>query len=122
MGRAEQNKFYEKYIIDAISTDGYDVKAKTAKEKMQFLKDTFKSEYGYAIAQKGEQGAMADWLSGLPSAINIPFEYSEIIDLAKKAGTLAQNATDAQESKVTDNYFNYMANKIRILFKKYKVR
>ena len=121
MGRKEQNKFYHDYIIDAIDPDGYDVNPKGNKAKLQFLRDTFRDEYGWAIQRMGEQRAMAEWLSGLPSAISLPFYNNDIIELAKKSGSLPMNATDAQEGRVLDNYWNFMANKIMQLFRKYKV-
>ena len=122
MGRAEQNKFYENYIIDAIDSDAYDVKTTTKKEKLQFLKDTFRSEYGFAISRMGEVNAFKEWIQGLPSVFNIPFQNYEILQLAKKSGSLPQNATEKQEDRVLDNYWNFMAVKTFQAFRKYKVR
>lgn len=117
MQRAQINQ----YILDAIDTEGYDVEADTDKEKLQFLFDTFKSEYGWMIARKGLYGAFTEWLQGVPSAIRIDIYYSEIIKLAKQWGSLPQNATERQEDKITENWFPFMANRIFQLFRKHGI-
>ena len=121
---SEQRANYEKFILESIDNSGDDdpKELKTPKEKLQYLQDTFKSEYGYAIERKGEQGARADWLSGLPSSINIPFYNNEILELAKKMGSLQAKPTEKQEDMVLDNYWNYMSNQIGRLNRKYGVK
>ena len=111
-----------KLIINSISADGYDEHPKTAKEKLQFLKGTFKDEYGWAISRMGEQNAFKEWLQGLPSSFNIPFENYKIIEIAKKSGSLPKNATQNQEDRVLENYWNFMASKTFQLFNKYGVK
>lgn len=119
--KKSSNDFYEKVIINAISTDGFDLvkQPKTTKEKLEFLKERFQSEYGYAINRIGYQDAMRDWYQGL--AIDIPFYNNDIIELAKKGGSLPQNATEKQEDKIIENYWSFMARKTLGLFRKYKV-
>ena len=119
--KQKQNKFYEDYIIESISSEGYDVDLKTKKEKLQFLKDTFKSEYGHAISTQGEQKAFQNWIQGLPSSFNIEFYNHEILQLAKKSGSLPQNATEKQEDKVLSNYWQFMTVHTFKAFKKYGV-
>ena len=121
MNNTEQNAFYEKTILDAINPDDYGVHPNTDKERLQFLKKTFKDEYGWAISRMGEQNAFREWISGLPTAFNIPFENAEILALAKKSGSLPENATDKQEDRVLENYWNFMTVKTFQVFRKYKV-
>jgi hypothetical protein len=109
------------YILDAIDTDGYDVEADTNKEKLQFLFDTFKSEYGWMIARKGLYGAFTEWLQGVPTVIRIDIYNSEILELAEKWGSIPHNATSRQEDKIIDNWFNFITNKTFQLFRKYGI-
>ena len=122
ISRSEQNKFYEDYIIKSIDSEPYEKSINTPKEKLQFLRDTFRSEYGHMINRVGEQRAFSEWLSGLPSAMDIPFYNDDIIKLAKKSGSLPQNATPKQEQRVLDNYWNFMSNKTFQLFRKYDIK
>jgi hypothetical protein len=113
--------FYESYILRNIDSDGYGVKLTTTMGKVRFLKSTFMSEYGFNVARMGTQKAMAEWLSGLPSVLSLPFYNSDIIKFAQKGGSLPKNPTSAQEQRVLNNYWNFMASKIMSLIRKYKV-
>ena len=108
--RQQENEFnIYNYIIDAIDNSGYsDTELKTPREKVQFLKDTFESEY--------YPGKLSNWLQGLPSSISLPFNYCDIIELAKRQGTLNDNSTDKEIDKILDNYWNYISMKISELF------
>lgn len=120
---SRQRDNYEKYILASIDNEGYENKElKTPKEKLQFLQNTFKDEYGFAISRQGEQKARAEWLSGLPSSISLPFYNDDIINFSKKMGSLRQNSTEKEESRVLENYWNYMSNQISRLNTKYGVR
>jgi hypothetical protein len=116
------NKFYEKLIIRAISSDGYDSNPKTTKQKLQFLKDTFKAEHGFNIVRVGEQNAFREWIQGLPSSFNIPFENYRILELAKKSGSLSKNPTEAQEDKILENYWTFITSKTYQLFRRNKIK
>jgi len=120
---SELDQTVKRYIIDGIAWDGYDglPEPKDIGEKIQFLKDCFNSEYGWAIPRMGEQKAIHEWLQGLPSAVHIAFYNSDILKLAILWGSLPENATEKQEDKILDNYWNFMANKIGQLFHGYHV-
>jgi hypothetical protein len=118
---ATNKAYYQKEILERINPDGYDVKPNTPKEKLQWLKDTFKSEYGFAISRMGESKALSEWLAGIPSAINLPFYNNEILEFAKKGGSLPANPTESQEDKILANYWDFMANQIQQAWRKYKV-
>lgn len=116
--RRTDSSFYEKIILDAVRQDD-GMENASNQQLVAHLHKRFKSEYGYRVQQVGAMTAMTDWLQGL--AINIPYMNYEIIELAKKEGSLPQNATDAQEQKILDNYWHFMANQVLKLFRKYKV-
>ena len=80
----------------------------TDDEKINYLFDRFGNEYGFQIERMGENKAMAEWLSGL--AINIPYTYGEIIELAIEMGSIDENPSEALEDRVIENYFSFMAN------------
>ena len=114
-----------RHILDAINSDGFEgcayySEAKTDDQKAQFIYDRFMSEYGWHVAQVGEQQALISWLQGL--ALNIAFSNYDILILAKECGSLAQDATEAQEDKILNNYWRYMAMRILQLWNKYDVR
>lgn len=105
-------KVIDQYILDAITPENYDVVCTNDKEKLQFLADTFNSEYAEQKHRHiSTQDALAYWFSGLPSVFNVVFSNYDIIQLAKSWGTLPQDATEKQEDKITSNYWIFMAAK-----------
>ena len=108
----------------SICTEGYRTEAATEAEKLQFLADTFNSEYGFPdnIRRYGtKQNCFAEWLQGLPSCFNVAFYYADIIALAKLWGSIPENATEAQEDKICNNWWRYLADQTFQLFRKYNV-
>jgi hypothetical protein len=53
--------------------------------------------------------ALIEWLQGLPGVIHLPVYYGEQIELAKKFGSIPQDATEKEEQKIIDNYYNFFA-------------
>jgi hypothetical protein len=100
------------YILNSIDGEGYGVQLETDKQKIDFVYDTFKSEYGYTIEYYGnnEQIAFREYLAGLPSCINIEFRNYYIIELAKIWGSIPSEPTEKQEEKILSNWFHYIAN------------
>jgi len=111
----------EQYIINAITSEGYDVTPETVQEKLQFLYNTFYTEYNWHIHRYGEFKALSEWLQGLPSSISIVFYNYDILELAKSFGSLPDNATDKEEQKILDNYWKFMAMRIKVLWSQYKI-
>jgi hypothetical protein len=93
----------------------------TDQEKLQFVFDTFKSEYGFNINRYGLQGAFKEWLSGLPSVIHIDFENYKILELAEKWESLPKNASESKQDKLLLNWFNFITVKFFQLCKRNKV-
>ena len=110
----------KQYIIDCIDNSGYGGEYLGGDHlKIKFLRDTFYSEYGWAVERMGEQNALKEWFSGLPSSCNIAFMNYEIIQIGIKWGSLAADSTEKQQDKVIDNWFNLLAAKTCQLFRKH---
>ena len=117
----KQHPVYQ-YMLDAIDGEGYDKTLITTEDKLQFVLDTFRKEYGWAIARYGQSKAFTEWLSGLPSSFNIDFENYRILELAHKWESLPKNATESQEYKIISNWFNFIMVKFFQMCKRYNVQ
>ena len=106
----EFKKNYKNYILSTIEEDTEGKPIKTDAEKIKYIFDRFYSEYGWNIERVGKQKAMAEWLSGL--ALNIEFYDDAIVDLAIKLGSINSDPSNKLRTKVSQNYFNFMANVI----------
>lgn len=120
--RQYSNRFYDKKILDSIDGSNYGKNLKTDKEKLEFLKETFKSEYGFNIQRMGERKAFSEWLQGLPSAINLPFYNDDILKLARESKSIPQKTTESYDRKIIDGYYDFMTNKIFKLFEKNNIK
>jgi hypothetical protein len=118
---SEMDQSIKRYIIANIIADGYQQDPETDAEKIAFLHDTFLSEYGFNIARYGRQGAVKEWLQGLPSAVSLPYMNCDVITLAIETGGLEPDHTEKQAQRIVENYFNFMAAKIVQLFDGYNV-
>tara|TARA_Y100000310_G_C20179516_1_gene577460 strand:- start:139 stop:522 length:384 start_codon:yes stop_codon:yes gene_type:complete len=105
----------ERYLLEQIDGTDYKVKTDTPLEKMNFVFDCFEKEYECEYERRrtpNNQKRFADYLSGLPSCINIPCYYVDIIALAKELQEVKGDFTKAQEEKICSNHFNFMAYQI----------
>lgn len=118
----KQKKFIQDYIIDCIDAEGYGDNPQTTEAKLKFLHNTFMNEYGWAIARYGKPQAYTEWLQGLPSAFNLAFTNYDILELAKKQGSLSKNSTEKEEEKILENYWNYIMVNTFQMFDKYNIR
>ena len=83
---------------------------KTDKEKVNIIFERFNSEYNYANNIRRTpnfQLRFAEWLQGL--AINLPYNYNDIIELAKK---LLETDKLKNENRIINNYWSFMAFQI----------
>lgn len=115
------DKVVKLYIIDAIDPNYVKAEENNIIELINGLKTSFYAEYGFMVDKVGEQKALAEWLQGLPSAVSIDFYNHHILELAVKWGSIPEDATERQEDKILDNWFNFIANKITQLFHGYRV-
>ncbi len=113
----------QNYLSEAIFFE--DMPTATDKEKAELFKKSLYSEGcfdTYNLKMFGSyQNCLSNHLQGLPSYINIPFNYCDIIELAKKLGSLPENSTEKQEDKICANYWKYMSAKVIQWLKKHKV-
>lgn len=107
-------------LIDCIDLSGYELNITNPMNKIRAVEKIFYTEYGFMINRVGKLKALTEWLQGLPSVLTIPFYNVEIIEIAKKWGSLKMNATEKQEDKILLNYWRYMANQLLQLFNKNK--
>lgn len=118
---SELDKVVKRYIISQIDADGYDDNPETVDEKIKFLHNIFLAEYGWCVDRIGPQDALREWFMGLPSSCHIEFMNHNILQLAIRWGSLPENATEKQENKILDNYWNFMAAKTCQLFNGYRI-
>jgi len=101
----------QNYILDSIDGTEYDIKTETPTEKLQFLFDCFEVEFNYKnnkLRYPNFQNRFANWLQGLPSAIDLPYQEFKILQLSKillEVYTL----TEKQKETIINNYWSFMA-------------
>ena len=119
---SELDQTVKLYILDCIDNNDYSQKVlATTAQKIAFVESCFNKEYGHEIALVGRQNAVMSWLQGLPSVLNIEFMNYKILELAEKWGSLPPNASEKQQDKILDNYWNFMAAKLCQLFDGYRI-
>ena len=104
----EYKKNYKNYILSTIEEDEEGKPLTTDQEKINYIFNRFNSEYGFMIERVGKQKAISEWLSGL--ALDLPFYYNEIVDLAVKMGSIDPNPNDKLRERVEQGYWDFMAN------------
>ena len=104
----EYKKNYKNYILSTIEEDEEGKPLTTDQEKINYIFNRFNSEYGFMIERVGKQKAISEWLSGL--ALDLPFYYNEIVDLAVKMGSIDPNPNDKLREIVEQGYWDFMAN------------
>ena len=104
----EYKKNYKNYILSTIEEGGEAKPLTNDKEKIKYIFDRFNSEYGFMVERVGKQKAISRWLSGL--ALDLPFYYNEIVDLAVEMGSIDPNPNDKLRERVEQGYWDFMAN------------
>ena len=101
---------FKNYFLEVIKSQDLPEDIKTDKEKVNFIFERFNSEYNNANnnrRQPNYQLRFAEWLQGL--AINLPYNYDDIIELAKK---LLETDQLKNENRIINNYWSFMAYQI----------
>jgi len=106
VNHTQYKKNYKSYILDCLDVP----ESMTEKDKINHLFDRFASEYGFMVRRVGKPKALAEWLSGL--AIDIPYYYEDIVDLAVEMGSIEPNPDGKTIDLVCDNYWDFMAKMI----------
>ena len=98
---------FKNYILSVIDRGDLPQDIKTDKEKVNFIFKRFEDEYNYENNKRRTpnfQLRFAEWLQGL--AINLPYKYNEVIELAKK---LLETDKLKNEKAIINNYWSFMA-------------
>lgn len=116
----------ESYLLSVISSEGYEncpyyTACETPEQKAAFSFAVFKAEYSWAIEQKGIHRALSDWLSGLPSSVNVEYRNHLIIALAESWGQLSPNDRQSKIDGYLNRWFSMMAMRLIGLWRKHGV-
>lgn len=94
-------------LINAIDTDENTQNLTPIK----YLFDRFENEYGNPYTKQrfpNDQTRLAEWLKGLPSVINLPYLYKDIINLYGEFYNM-DSFTPEQQKRLIKNYYNFIA-------------
>ena len=106
------------YILGCIEHEG------TNEEKLKEVLNAFNSEFNFEQNKRrypNLQNRFAEWLQGAQSSFEVEYWNEGIIKLAKEWQSIPQDATEKQEQKILDNYYNFMACKFFQLCTQHKV-
>lgn len=124
----ELNKKVQEYILNCISAEGYEdalgcqLELGDTTSQLEFLYNTFISEYGWAVERYGSTAkAFEQWIMGLPTCFGIEFTNHDILVLAESWGVIDETSTEAYKDKIIANYFNFITVKTFQMFRKHKI-
>jgi hypothetical protein len=121
MNKTELDIEIKTMLINGIDADYLGKEDATTEEKIELLKADFYATQKWHVDRVGQQRAIVEWLQGLPSGIDILFMNYDILQYAKKIGSLPENPTERQEDKILDNWWNLCGTKLNQLFNGYRV-
>jgi hypothetical protein len=96
----------------------------TIPARLNFVVRTFEDEFAHPENLKrygSTTRTLENWFRGLPSIYSVEYRNHAIIEIAKETGALKPNATEREEQKILDNWFNFAALKFTQLCKFNKV-
>jgi hypothetical protein len=122
MGTTKYNQI--EWILSHVNEEDYHgVTLTTPEEKLQFVADASRTEALYPdnIRRYGSvQNCLANWLQGLPTAIQVPYMNWEILELARGWGY--DVSTEGKEDRFLANYWTACAMGIIKACRKYKIK
>lgn len=107
----------KEYILSCVDGTNYGVEFTSDLDKIRFLKETFYSEMGWRVPRDGIRKPLADWFAGLCSACTVVFADYEIIIVATDLGLLPEDATEGQEDKLLERWFDLVAGATMQMFR-----
>lgn len=111
----------KEYCLNSITSDDvefkHDLSDDDNENKLKYVYNRFRSEYGHEIKRVSEFKAFSEWLQGL--ALDIAFMNNEILELAKRWGQ--DVSTESKQDKILSQYWDFMTNQYFKLFRKYKI-
>lgn len=109
-------KKLQEYILSTIDGDIYDKELKTKTQKVRFVMDCFKSEYLHSNNRNQYRSnpskVLGEWLSGLPSSVNVVFYNYDILNIAVLLDLIPVNANEEEEDKFLNGWFELIASEI----------
>ena len=106
---SELDKTVKQYILGCVNRP----------DPIEYIRGRFYSECGLRIHQAGRWKAMRGWLQGV--SLPIAFSDHEILELARKWGSILPFASEAKEEKIVREYWGFMAAKVLQLLDGYRV-
>ena len=111
---------FNKYLIESINLDGYEVSAETDKEKVQFVLDCFNKEYNYYNNKRRQpqlKKRLAEWIEGLPGVFEVSYWHEDIETDLEKFGFITADSTEKEKSDLVSNWFEIVASTLLELAK-----
>jgi hypothetical protein len=106
----------KKFLEDRISFEGYNFKRKV-NNKFTQLYGVFEDEYGHEVennmkrrVNNPEEKALIEWLKGLPSSIDLPYNYYEMSNLLYALGF--DEVKEMEDDELSDFYYSIVADTI----------
>lgn len=107
------------YILDSIAPDVHEEKEfKSDYDKIMFINQVFESDFWdtHAVFFKNDRKlTFSEWLSGLPSSLDIEFESYRIVEYGIEWGCLPENPTEDQEDNWIEGWYKLMADHFFLL-------
>ncbi|MHA2218083.1 MAG: hypothetical protein ACXACY_19280 [Candidatus Hodarchaeales archaeon] len=115
---------FQKYILTAIDSEGYNRDTETTEKKLKFVFDCFGSEFLHAnnVKQFHRDNAkvFGEWIAGLPSTMNIAFYNYEILNLAYLFDLLPVDVTEEEEDEFLNGWFKLVASEFFVMYNELK--
>ena len=108
---------FKKYILESIDLGQYRTETSDT-DKLLYVYHCFNSEYNHPYNIKRTPNHVkrfAEWLSGLPSCLDIPCYYYDIIELAKELHEVTE-LTEKEKDTICQNFFNHVASQFIELY------
>nr|DAV38615.1 MAG TPA: hypothetical protein [Caudoviricetes sp.] len=95
MNKTELRQKEERYILDCIDNEEYDIVCNSTKEKLEFVVKVFNQEYNCISVKRtypNVQARFEQWLRGLPSSISVEYDNYKIGEIGKIWGITNERA------------------------------
>lgn len=111
-------KQVREYLMSVIDGSDYSVVTETEQQKKDFIKETFRSEYGFNVKRAGLQKSCQDYLMGLPSSCCVEYWNDEIIKMLKSWGVIKENMREETQYKKVDEYWQRLGYELSKIVRK----
>jgi hypothetical protein len=104
--------YFEQIIIDNIDLESYNLDNDVSLyDKIKTTYNIFKREYIHEGNEHLRESAVfKEWLQGLPSVLTVPFYNAEILAIAYLHEMIKANASEEDEDKFLEQYFEKLAS------------